>query len=92
MNEAEKRQKTAKALLEYTESKQSVTLLRKEARDMSNELDAFATLLREHPERIDNPTGSIPTYREAFELSARIRKAKIDLAEREDIVKQLGLV
>lgn len=90
MTEAEERQIRAMALLEYHEARQTVTLLQLEARQIAEDLEGLAGLLRNDPERIDNPDGKLPAYKQVFDLAAKLRKALMDLAERRDAVQRLG--
>lgn len=92
MSEAEERQIKATALLEYHEAKETLVLLEVEAKQLADDLQGLATLLRNEPVRIvDSSGGKLPTYREVQELAAKIIKAADDLAERKIRIQQLGL-
>ena len=92
MSEVEERQKKGAALLEYTESKQALELLLKDARDMAEKYEAVAKILRKEPTRIDNTNPTFPTGKDAFDLSERIRDAYTRHAELETTVRNLGLI
>jgi hypothetical protein len=90
MTEVDERQKRAMALLEYEEARQAVTLLQLEARQIADELEGLAKLLRNDPGRIDNPEGEFPAYKQIFDLASKLRKAIFDLEERRDVAQRLG--
>lgn len=91
MSEAEERQIKAIALLDYHEAKETLVLLEVEAKQLADDLQGLANLLRNEPTRIvDSSGGKVPTYKEVQELAAKITKAADDLAERKNRVQQLG--
>lgn len=91
MPESEERQKQAMRLLEYMESKKAVALLRADARDVAGALEALAKSLRDQPELIDDPEDALPNPKQILNLTSKIRKATSELAERETLVRELGL-
>jgi hypothetical protein len=80
------------ALLDYIESKQKLVLLKLDAENLAKEFDGFAKVLRQDPTRIDNPDGSLPTYKEVFDFARRFETTAHETARLHDAVAQLGLV
>lgn len=90
MTESEERQIRAAALLEYHEARQALALLQIEARQIADDLEGLAKLLRDNPEGIDNPDGVLPTYKRIFDLASKLKQAGYDFAERRHAVEKLG--
>jgi hypothetical protein len=91
MSEAEERQKRAMALLEYEEAKQAFALLEIEVRQVADDFEGLAKLLRNDPRRLaDSSVGKVPTYEDLQSLSAKITKSADDLAERKYRLQRLG--
>lgn len=91
MSESEERQKKALALLEYTEGKQTIALLLKDAQDIAEQCEAAAYLLKDDPTRIEIENSTFPTGKQIFELAEKIRQAYERQAKLQRTVEDLGL-
>ncbi len=92
MSGEEERHKKAMLLFEYTEGKQHLALLKKDARDMAEKFENLAALIRKDAARIDNPEGEVPSYKEVFELARRIHDAEYKVAELRSTAVNAGVV